>query len=61
MSLDKLDGADLPDAALVMLNTRALNAWLGTSYTLEQVAEMDPMVFEIMASLAQGMNPKKVD
>ena len=61
MTLDKLDGADLPDAALVMLNTRALNAWLGTSYTLEQVAEMDPMVFEIMASLAQGMNPKKVD
>jgi len=56
-----MDGADLPDAALVMLNTRAINSWLGTSYTLEQVAEMDPMTFEVMSVLAQGMSPKKAE
>ena len=40
-----------------MLETRMLNQWLGTSYTLEQVAEMDPLVLVLMNALNQGLTP----
>jgi len=52
-----VQGAELPDAARVMLETRMLNQWLGTSYTLEQVAEMDPLVLVLMNALNQGLTP----
>ena len=50
-----------PDAAVVMYQTRAINNWLHTHYTLEEVAGMDPLLFDIMGAVAQGMNPKKGD
>jgi hypothetical protein len=53
------DAPDPPDAAMVMLNTRLLNKWLGTTYTLEEVAEMDPLRFEIRAALAVALDPPK--
>lgn len=40
-----------------MVHTKLLNDWLGTRYTLEEVAEMDPMMFEILAALRVGLNP----
>jgi hypothetical protein len=53
------DAPDPPDAAMVMLNTRLLNKWLGTTYTLEEVAEMDPLTFEVRAALAVALDPPK--
>lgn len=49
---------------MVMLQTRLLNNWLGTSYTLDQVAEMEPLLFDILVALNQGLfplEPKKKD
>lgn len=40
-----------------MLRTRMLNQWLGTSYHLEEVAEMDPIAFEILNALHSGLFP----
>jgi hypothetical protein len=48
---------DPPDAAAVLLQTRLLNRWLHTNYTLEEVAAMDPMVFDIMNALHRGLFP----
>jgi hypothetical protein len=42
-----------------MVNTRTLNTWLGTSYTLEEVAAMDWLTFDILAAVARGMHPPK--
>ena len=55
----EVPGAGLPDAALVMLHTRMLNEWLHTHYSLEEVAGMPEMLFMILSSLRQGMNPKE--
>ena len=57
----KLPDAELPEAAEVMLNTRSINRYLGTSYTLDEVAEMDPVLFTMLAALRQGENPPKVN
>ena len=53
------DAPDPPDAAVIMLNTRLLNRWLGTAYTLEEGAEMDPLTFEVRAALAVALDPPK--
>lgn len=46
-----------PDAAVIMLQTRTLNRWLGTSYRLDEVAAMDPLTFDILAALNRGLFP----
>ena len=51
------DAAGPPDAAVTMLNCKLLNGWLGTSYTLEEVAEMDWLTFEILSALQGALNP----
>jgi hypothetical protein len=51
--------ATMPDAARIMLQTRMVNDWLGTNYTLDEVAEMDELTFEIMGALRQALNPPK--
>jgi hypothetical protein len=56
-----LDNATLPDAALVMMKTRLLNNWLGTCYTLDEVAGMDNLVFDILGAVKRGLNPPKKD
>jgi len=43
-----------------MLNTRALNKWLGTHYSLDEVAEMDPLLFVLLAAIQRGEAPPKV-
>jgi hypothetical protein len=53
------DAPDPPDAAVTMLNTRQLNRWLGTSYTLEEVAEMDWLTFDLMAAIATALDPPR--
>ena len=50
--------SDPPDAAVVMLRTRLLNDWAGTAYTFEEVAGMDPLVFDMLGALKQGLAPK---
>ena len=40
-----------------MLQARFVNRWLGTNYTLEQVAEMDTLTFDILAALNRGLFP----
>ena len=47
----------LPDAARVMMNTRAINDWSGAAYTFEQVAEMDWLVFDMMGAIRQAADP----
>jgi len=44
-----------------MLKTRALNDWLGTTYTLDEVAEMDWLTFDIMGAIKEAANPPKKD
>ena len=44
-----------------MLHTRTLNNWLGTTYTLEEVSEMDWLVFDIMGAIKQAANPPPVE
>lgn len=51
------DAPEPPDAAVIMLNTRQLNKWLGTSYTLEEVAEMDWLTFDLLGALATALDP----
>jgi len=40
-----------------MLNTRQLNKWLGTSYTMEEVSEMDWLTFDLLSALAIALEP----
>lgn len=42
-----------------MLQTKGLNAYLGTAYTLEEVAALDAVVFDVAEALAQGLSPRK--
>ena len=49
--------ARMPDVGVTMLRTRALNSLLGTHYTVEEVQEMDPLVFQVVAALKAGLTP----
>lgn len=48
-----------PDAAMTLMKTRALNDFLGTGYTLDEISEMDPMVFDLMGAIKRGLFPPK--
>ena len=50
-----------PDAAVVMLKTRVLNDFLGTRYTLDEVSEMDPLIFDLLGAIRRGLFPPKDD
>ena len=52
-----MPGAELPDAAAILLHTRILNRFTGAGYTCEQVARLDPILFEVIDALEQGLNP----
>lgn len=52
-----MPGAEMPDALALMLNTKLINSFMGTAYTVEEVADMDWLVFEMIAAYQQGMNP----
>lgn len=58
MRVEDVEGAGLPDAAVVMMNTRMLNQWLGTHYTLDEVAGMDGLLFELLHALREGLRSK---
>lgn len=47
----------MPDAARIMLETRLLNGFLGTSYTLDEVAEMDSLIVALVGALQDGIYP----
>lgn len=51
--------AELPDAAYILLATRTLNRFTGASYSIEDVAAMDPLIFDIVAALEQGLKPER--
>lgn len=51
------DDPDPPDAAVVMLKTKRLNQYLGTSYSMEEVSEMDDLVFDMIGAIDRGLNP----
>lgn len=57
----KAGDPDAPDAAYIMLQTRQLNQWLGTNYTLDEVANdpvlRDPMVLNMMGAIQSGLTP----
>ncbi len=53
----EMEDADPPDAAVIMMRTRALNKSLGTSYTLEQVGEMDHLLFSLHGWVMQALYP----
>ena len=44
----------MPEPALLMLATRQMNALMHTSYTMEQVAEMDPVWHVLARALSAG-------
>jgi hypothetical protein len=56
-------GAVLPEDVLemvtTMLNTRALNNWLHTAYSLEDVAGMNWLVMDLLSALNAGLFPDK--
>ena len=54
-----IDGADPPDAAVIMMRTRALNKGFGTTYTFEEVAEMDALLFSMQGWLMTALYPDK--
>ena len=54
-----LPDAELPEALAAMLNTKLLNSFTGSAYTVEEVAEMDLLLFEMIAAYQRGMNPPK--
>ena len=54
-----MPGAELPDTAMAMLRARMLNDWCGTSYSLEEVAEMDDLLFDVLGALRRGLEPPK--
>ena len=35
-----------------------LNQWLGTAYTLDEVAEMDPLLMDMISVIGQGVKPR---
>ena len=51
------DAEPMPDAAMVMLKAHHLNSYLGTNYSLDEEADMDELMFEVMFALRRGMNP----
>ena len=53
--------AVFPEAGWVMLHTRMVNNWLGTSYTMEEVAEMPETVTDLITGLRGGLEPKPKD
>ena len=52
-----IDGADPPDAAVIMMRTRALNHNFGTPYTFEQVAEYPDLLFDLQGWLMKALHP----
>lgn len=51
------DDFQVPDAAAVLLRTRNLNKWLGTSYTPEEVAGMDWLMFDLIGTMNKALFP----
>ena len=51
--------ADMTELGYVMLNAKLLNNWTGCSYSLDEVAEMDSLVFVVLNAMSQGMEPRK--
>lgn len=43
-----------------MLYTRMLNDWTGAGYTMDEVSEMDPILFDILTAEKQALYPPKV-
>ncbi len=48
-----------PDAARIMLYTKRLNEWAHAAYTFEEVAEMNPLIFEMLGAIQRGLAPAK--
>ena len=51
------DDMEVPPVAAIMVKTRNLNHWLGTAYTLEDVAGMDELVFSLLYTMQQAFDP----
>ncbi len=48
---ESLPAATLPDLARDLILTRQVNRWLGTNYTVEQVAEFPWLFFTVLNAL----------
>lgn len=49
----------MPDAAVILWRTRGINQYLGTHFTPEEVADMDWLVFDMLAAMSRAEFPKK--
>ncbi len=56
----EVEDAELPEAADIMLRTRMWNEFHHTNETPEQVAERDPLFFELLVGLKRGMAPEVI-
>ena len=54
VSPDIMPEAEMPDLAWLMVATRKLNGFLGTSYTVEQVRDMNPEWILVVDALRMG-------
>lgn len=45
----------LPQVAWPFLEARSINHFLGTSYTVEEVQDMDPITLTILGALQAGL------
>lgn len=51
--------SEFPEVAVLMLRAKNLNEWIGTRYSLEDVAEMDQLLFDIVNTMRRALNPPK--
>lgn len=54
-SMAALGAEPLPEAAVVMLITRKVNNFLGTSYPVEEIITWDPFLLVVLDGLEAGM------
>jgi len=50
---------DPPEAAVYVWYTKIVNDYLGTAYTVEEIAEWPPEAIETVLAVMRGMNPPR--
>lgn len=53
--------ADPPDAAVFMWMTKAVNGYLHTAYTVEEIANWPPVAFQILTTIMEEMAERPKD
>lgn len=61
MPAGQVPGEGMPDVGQAMLLVRAVNRFLGSSYTISQLMEeWDPLWYEVFDALVSGMRAEEL-